>query len=263
MVNFCTLFSGSSGNSTYISDGETKVLVDAGKSGHTIEESLEEIGSSIKDINAILISHEHIDHVRGAGILARRHNIPIYANQNTWQAMNNVIGKIDDKLVKIFKTDCDFEIGTIGIRAFETPHDACESVGFNFYIGSKKVTTATDIGHISEGLLNNLKNSNVLLIESNHDVEMVKVSRYPYYLKQRILGDKGHLSNESTGNLLCELVNYGVSRVLLGHLSKENNFPELCYRAVADVLESRNIKVGRDMKIEVALRDKHSNMYAV
>lgn len=263
MINFCTLFSGSSGNCTYVSNGRTKVLVDAGKSGCAVEKSLKNIGCSIEEIDAILVTHEHYDHVKGVGILSRKHNIPVYANKSTWKAMSYIVGKIDESDIKVFDTNKDFEIGTIGIKAFDIPHDASEPVGFNFHIGDKKLTSVTDIGHINDTLFNNLKNSDVILIEANHDVEMVKVCRYPYYLKQRILGDKGHLSNESAGNLICDLINYGVSRVLLGHLSKENNFPELCHKAISNILESKNIKVGKDIKIEVAQRDCESTIYAV
>lgn len=263
MINFCTLFSGSSGNCIFLSNKKTKLLIDAGTSGKAVVTSLNRIGHKIEDIDAILVTHEHSDHTRGIGILSRRYNIPIYANKRTWQAMGQIVGDINSENIKVFNTNQTFEVGDIGVKPFDIPHDASEPVGFNFYIGSKKVTSATDIGHISESLFENLKNSDVLLIESNHDVEMVKVSRYPYFLKQRILGDKGHLSNESAGDLLCKLVNHGISKVLLGHLSKENNFPELCYRSVANILESEKIKIGKDIEIEVALRDRESKIYAV
>lgn len=263
MINFCTLFSGSSGNSIFITDQKTKILIDAGKSGKDIETALKKVGHSAGEIDAILVTHEHSDHVRGVGILSRKHNIPVYANENTWDAMKSSIGNIKDENIKHFENNQKFNIGDICINAFDIPHDAASPVGYNFYIGNKKVTTATDIGHINSKLFDNLKNSDILLIESNHDVEMVKVCNYPYFLKRRILGDHGHLSNETTGKLLCKLAKLGLNKVLLGHLSKENNFPELCYQAVVNALESENIKVGRDIKIEVALRDKESTIYAV
>ena len=263
MINFCTLFSGSSGNCVFISDQKTKILIDAGRSGKDIETTLQKIGNRADEINAILVTHEHTDHTKGIGVLSRRHNIPIYANRNTWDAMKGTIGKVNEENVRCFSTGEEFEIGNIGVKAFDIPHDAVEPVAYNFYIGSKKVTSATDIGHIDEKLVDNLKNSEILLIESNHDVEMVKVSGYPYYLKQRILGDRGHLSNETTGKLLCDLIKHGVNKVLLGHLSRENNFPELAYKAVSNILESKGIKVGKDIKLEVALRDRESTVYAV
>lgn len=263
MINFCSFFSGSSGNCIFISDQKTNILVDAGVSGRTIEASLDSYGYSAKDVDAILITHEHTDHIKGVGVLSRKYNIPVYANKKTWESMMPLVGCIDTQNIKKFKTNSQFEIGNIGIKAFDIPHDAAEPVGFNFFVKGKKITTATDIGHVNKGLIENLKHSDILLVESNHDVEMVKVSRYPYFLKQRILGDNGHLSNESTGNLLCELVEHGVNKVLLGHLSKENNFPELCYQAVSNILSSKNIKVGKDIKMEVAKRDCASTMYAV
>lgn len=263
MINFCTLFSGSSGNCTFITDQKTKILIDAGKSGILIEASLKKIGCNIRDIDAILVTHEHIDHIKGIGVLSRKYDIPVYANKKTWEAMSSIVGEINDTNVKVFKTNEMFEIGDMAIKPFDIPHDAAEPVGFSFYIGTKKITTATDIGHVNDNLFGNLKNSDILLIESNHDIEMVKACRYPYYLKQRILGDRGHLSNEATGKLLCNLANYKLSKVLLGHLSKENNFPELCYKAVSNILESSNIKIGKDIKLEVALREKESTMYAI
>ena len=263
MINFCSFFSGSSGNCIFITNQHTKILVDAGVSGKTIEESLDNVGYNVNEIDAILVTHEHTDHVRGVGILSRKHNIPVYANKKTWDAMRGSIGEVKEENIKYFNTNKDFEIGKIGVKAFNIPHDAAEPVGFSFYIDSKKVTSATDIGHINKKLIANLKNSDILLLESNHDVEMVKVSRYPYFLKQRILGDNGHLSNESAGKLLCELINHGVDKVLLGHLSKENNFPELCYQAVINVLGTKDIKVGKDIKLEVARRDRQSTMYAI
>lgn len=263
MINFCTFYSGSSGNCTFITDKKTKLLIDVGVSGKTVEKSFQDIGYKAEDVDGILITHEHIDHIRGVGILSRKHNIPIYANKSTWEAMKSVIGEIKDNNIKYFNTNESFEIGDIGIKAFDIPHDAKEPVGYSFYIDKKKVTTATDIGHINEKLIDNLKNSDILLLESNHDIEMVKASRYPYFLKQRILGDNGHLSNDNAGKLLCKLINHGVNKVILGHLSKENNFPELCYRSVANILESDNIKIGKDIKMEVALRNSHSTMYAV
>lgn len=263
MINFCSLFSGSSGNSIFIKGKKTKVLIDAGKSGCSIETALKKINFDISDIDAILVTHEHSDHTRGIGILSRKYNIPVYANENTWNSMTDTTGEIDNLNKKTFKTNEEFEIGDIGINTFNIPHDASEPVGFNFFIGSKKVTVATDIGHINDDLFNNLKNSDILLIESNHDTELVKVCKYPYFLKRRILGNHGHLSNEAAGSLLCELINYGVNKVLLGHLSKENNFPELCYSAVKNILESKDIKIGKDIKIEVAPRDRTSTMYAI
>lgn len=263
MINFCSFYSGSSGNCIFLSDQKTNILIDAGVSGKTIEASLKNIGHEAHAISAIMVTHEHSDHIRGIGVLSRKHNIPVYANKNTWAAMKDAVGEIKEENIRVFETNKHFEIGDIGVKAFDIPHDAVEPVGYSFCINGKKVTSATDIGHINSDLIENLKNSDILLLESNHDVEMVKSSRYPYFLKQRILGDNGHLSNESAGSLLCELIEYGVDKVLLGHLSKENNFPELCYQAVANVLATNKIKIGKDIKVEVARRDCSSTMYAV
>ena len=196
MIKLASLYSGSSGNAIYITNNNTNILVDSGLSGKRIEESIAYVGGCMQDIHGILISHEHTDHILGAGILSRRYNIPIYANNKTWNAMRSNLKKIPDGCIRTFRTGECFEIGDITVRSFPTPHDAAEPVGFNFECGNKKVTVATDIGHIHDELLANLEGSDLILIESNHDVQMLKVGRYPWPLKQRILGDSGHLCNE-------------------------------------------------------------------
>ena len=260
MIKFCTLFSGSSGNCIFISTDKSKILVDAGMSLKKITEALETMGENPCELDAVLISHEHIDHIRGAGILSRKLNIPIYANSNTWNAMKSAIGNIKDENIKCFDTEEGFEIKDIFIKPFSIPHDAVEPVGFNFFACEKKVTVATDIGHVTTGLINALDESDFVLLEANHDREMVKVSSYPWNLKQRILGDDGHLSNEMAGKVVAHLAEKGTKMFMLGHLSKENNFPELAFQTVSNELAKKKIKAGTDVFLEVALRDRASSM---
>ena len=256
MIKFCSLYSGSSGNAIFISDGKTKILIDTGLSGKRIFEALATIGEKPSELSAVLVSHEHSDHIRGVGIVSRKVDVPIYANQSTWEAMEQSIGPVNLKNKMYFDTGKEFEIGNIVIKAFPIPHDAAEPVGFNFFIGNRKITTATDIGHMNRELLSHIEGSDLLLIESNHDVEMLKVGPYPWSLKKRILGDLGHLSNEMAGKVVAYLAEKGTRNFLLGHLSRENNFPELAYETVRNILREKNIDIEKDIRLSVALRDR-------
>ncbi|HEX3028814.1 MAG TPA: MBL fold metallo-hydrolase [Clostridia bacterium] len=256
MIKFCSLFSGSSGNSLYISDNKTNVLIDAGLSGKRIIEALHSIGEKPSELSAILVTHEHSDHTRGVGIVSRKFDIPIYANENTWRAMELELGPLGAENKMLFETGKEFNIGDIKVKPFAIPHDAAEPVGFNFFISDRKITTATDIGHITRPLLECLEMSDLLLLESNHDIEMLKVGPYPWHLKKRIMGDHGHLSNEMAGKVITYMAEKGTKKFLLGHLSKENNFPELAYRTVCNALHEKEISAEGDVMLEVALRDR-------
>lgn len=256
MIKFCSLFSGSSGNAIFFRTEKTKILIDAGLSGKKIAQGLASICESPSELNAILISHEHIDHIKGAGILSRRYNIPIYANRGTWESMDGLIGPVAVDNTGFFDTGIEFEIGDVCIKSFPIPHDAAEPVGFNLFAGNKKVTIATDIGHINTVLMNCLEMSELILLESNHDTEMLKVGSYPWSLKKRISGGMGHLSNDMAGKVICRLAEKGTRRFMLGHLSRENNFPELAYQTVYNALCESKMEVGRDILLEVAARDR-------
>lgn len=260
MVKFCSLYSGSSGNCLYISDGNTKLLIDAGVSAKKVVEALHSIGEKPSELSAILVSHEHSDHTRGVGIISRKFNIPIYANESTWGMMEKEVGPVNVENRLYFSTGMEFELGNISVKTFSIPHDASDPVGFNFFVSGRKITTATDIGHITKSLLNNLYMSDLILLESNHDIEMLKVGPYPWNLKKRILGDMGHLSNEMAGKVVAHLAENGTKRFLLGHLSKENNFPELAYQTVFNALAEKKICVGIDVTLDVVLRDRAGNL---
>ena len=263
MIKLCSLFSGSSGNCIFISSNNTRILLDAGLSGKRIQLALKEIGEEPCNIDAIIISHEHSDHIKGAGILSRRFDIPIYANQNTWRAMESELGQIKSENRMEFNVDNIFNIKDIAIRAFSIPHDASDTVGFNFMAENKMITTATDIGHMNEELIKNLENSELVFLESNHDVEMLKMGSYPYYLKRRILGDYGHLCNDIAGEIAVHLVRKGTKKIVLGHLSHENNFPQLAYKTVYNCLQENNIIVGKEVTLDVALRDRVGQMMEI
>lgn len=254
MLIFTSLISGSSGNSSYVSDGKTHILIDCGMSGKQLLESLTQIGISPNQLDALLITHEHTDHTKGAGVVARRYGIPVYATAGTHSAMN--IGSIPDSQIKIIDTNNDFEIGTIGIQAFDIPHDAANPVGYSFYIDGKKVSLATDIGHMHKSLIEQIMKSNMVLLESNHDVDMLQFGPYPFPLKQRILSDIGHLSNENAAKTALQLVNSGTEHIMLGHLSKENNHPEIAMMETYNTLTFAGVNVGTDVTLQVADRYK-------
>lgn len=270
MIDFCSLFSGSSGNCIFVATANTKLLIDAGVSGSKITNAMQQIGENPEELAGILITHEHIDHVRAAGILCRKYGTPIYCNQATWEAMQGSIGKVPDQKIMLFDTYEEFAIGDLYIRAFDIPHDAAEPVGFNIYKKTasedkieKVVTIATDLGHISGELLENLKGSSLILLESNHDVEMLKVGPYPYELKKRIQSDVGHLSNDGASDVVTYLFERGTKRFVLGHLSKENNYPELALLTTENKLKQKNICNGKDVLIEIASRSKPGRVISV
>lgn len=259
MLNFCSLYSGSSGNCLFVESQNTKILVDCGTSGKKIVEGLQSIDKKIEDIDAILVTHEHSDHIQSLGMISKKYNIPVYANLETWKAMSAQAEKITSDNHKEFINDNNFEIGNLLIHPFSTPHDAANPCGFNIINGNKKISIATDLGHMQNDIFNNLKESSFILLESNYDPEILKVSKYPFLLKQRISGPHGHLSNSTTGKTIAALMNYDLKTVMLGHLSKENNFPELAYQTVAEELINQN-KDMNTISLSVANRSMPSKI---
>ena len=231
MFKFCNLYSGSSGNCSLVETENTKILVDAGVTSKKIREGLETIGKSINQIDAVIITHEHSDHVKGLQVLCKNNNIPIYANSHTFSMMKQVI---PEEQKKYFNTNEYFEIKDLRIYPFSIPHDAADPCGFSIYHDKNKISIATDIGHMEDKIIDNLAGSDYILLESNYEPNMLKCSRYPYQLKKRILGENGHLSNEDAANTISTLVKLGVSNFSLGHLSEENNLPELAYQTVME-----------------------------
>ncbi|MCT4594306.1 MAG: MBL fold metallo-hydrolase [Anaeromicrobium sp.] len=262
---FCSLASGSSGNCQYIASEDTHILVDAGLSGKKIKECMDSIGKEIEKIQAILVTHEHSDHTKGIGILSRRYNIPIYANEKTWNEIMGKIGKVDEENIKVFNTGEEFLINDVKVKPYEVSHDAADPVAYSFFRNDTKITIATDLGHVCDNIKNEIRDSDLLLLESNHDVEMLKMGSYPWFLKKRVMGDQGHISNEVAGETIAEILesNGYIGHVLLGHLSRENNFPELAYQTVKNILEDKKIKIGKDITIDLTYRDRISKVYEV
>ena len=262
MLKFCSLYSGSSGNSLFVQSNNTKLLIDCGTSAKKIENALESIDIDITDIDAILVTHEHSDHVQGLGTISKKHDIPVFANFETWNAMKTQKDKISNSNIKIFENDTEFQIGNLQIFPFSTPHDAANPCGFSICNGTKKISIATDLGHITENIYTNIKDSKFMLLEANYEPEILKVSNYPYALKQRIAGPHGHLSNIDAGQTVSNLFGKELKEVMLGHLSKENNFPEMAYKTVLEQLIHNNIDTN-DIKISVASRFNPSSTITI
>ena len=256
-MKLMTISSGSSGNSSYVGTDNTTILVDVGNSMKNIVSALEGIGISGKDVDAILITHEHIDHIKGLGILARKYNVPIYATYGTIDGIMTFksLGTFDYNLFHPIKNDASFEIGDITINTRSISHDANDPTCYNFTDGKSKISIATDFGTYDSFMVDFLSESDAMVIESNHDVRMLEVGPYPFPLKQRILSDKGHISNETSGRLIKQLLNNHLKHISLGHLSDKNNYPDLAYETVKQEI-SDNIFTDdvRDFGLTVAPR---------
>lgn len=261
---FCPLRSGSSGNALFVQAGRTRVLVDAGLSGRTTEALLCQIGASPDTLAAILVSHEHSDHIQGVGVLSRRYDVPVFATEGTWRAMEQKpgISGIALKNRRALSEDASFYIDDLGVTPFSIPHDAAEPVGFSLYFGGRKLCVATDLGHIEKRWLQALSGANLVLLESNHDHAMLSTSaRYPATLKRRILGRTGHLSNDDCGKALLALAKEGLRHVILGHMSAETNTPELALQTVCEALLAEGIRPNDDIRVDLARRDRLGDVY--
>ena len=241
-MTFCTLASGSSGNATYVGFSGKHYLVDAGLTGKKTVEALKKIG--VDKLHGIFITHEHSDHISGAGVLARRFKLDVYAPALTWRFLmrHGKIGPILDRQVKIIEPGHSLHIDGVLVKAFNVPHDATCPVGYSFTGGSNKIAIATDLGRVTEEVKCEMENAKLILIESNHDPEMLQKGRYPADLKQRVASVRGHLSNARAGMLLADVVVPNYTIAFLAHLSEENNNPMLAYDTVSRVLDVNGVK---------------------
>ena len=260
-MKFCSIASGSSGNCIYVGSGSTNILVDAGVSAKRIENGLSEIGIHPDSIQGILITHEHSDHVSGLGVFARRYNIPIYATYETIVAIRSSKGLSDipDQLYHSVYPNETFFINDIMVEPYSTSHDACNPVCYTLKSEGQKIGIATDLGKYDDYVLSKLESSDLLYVEANHDVNMLMVGKYPYFLKQRILGDKGHLSNDTSADMISKLIHPNLKNIILAHLSKENNYEELAYETVCCELINRGRSFPAE-NISVAHRDRISEL---
>ncbi len=259
---FCSLYSGSSGNALFCQYGDTRLLIDAGKTGKNLEEALGKIGVPPETLSGILITHEHSDHILGAGVMARRFHLPLYATQETWRAMAGKTGRIPGELIRTVQSGKDFWLGEIGVEPFSIPHDAADPVGYRLWGGNISISTATDLGEFTDDVYDHIAGSTMVLLESNHDPDMLRANpHYNAQLKARILGDHGHLSNEACAGALLRLISGGTRHLLLGHLSGENNTPALARRVSETAMLREGISPGQDVLLSVALRDETGDIY--
>lgn len=262
-MRICSIASGSSGNCIYAGDENTHLLVYTGISKKRVEEGLLSLGIKGEELSGILITHEHIDHIQGLGVFSRKYEIPVYATKGTIEGIKGTasLGKIPEGLLKEIVIDEKFRLGGMEILPFAISHDAREPSGYRIENGKKAVAVATDLGAYDDYTVRRLKNLNGVVLEANHDIHMLEVGPYPYPLKRRVMGERGHLSNELSGRLLCDILHDGLQYVILGHLSKENNYPELAYETVKlEITLGNNPYKGEDIPMMVAKRDMVSDV---
>lgn len=265
-MRLCSIASGSSGNCIYVGSDATHLLMDVGISGKRIEAGVAELGLRLSEIDGIFITHEHTDHISGLGVIARKYGIPIYGTRGTIAAIRQTqsLGNIDEELFHYIKADEKCTVKDVTIYPIRTSHDAAEPVAYRISHGQQRMAIITDLGCYNDYTVECLKNLDVLYLEANHDIHMLQVGPYPYYLKQRILSEKGHLSNESAGKMLSRLLHDKMQAVMLGHLSKENNLPELAYESVrVEITMSDAPYNGNDFPLYVAKRSDVSQMIEI
>ncbi|MCH5250526.1 MAG: MBL fold metallo-hydrolase [Lachnospiraceae bacterium] len=265
-MRLCSIASGSSGNCVYVGSDTTHLLIDVGISAKRIEAGAATLGLKLSEIDGIFITHEHSDHIKGLGVISRKYGIPIYATAGTINEIRQTssLGEIDDSLFCSILPDQKYIIKDMTLYPMRTSHDAAEPVAYKITHDKKKVGIVTDLGCYNDYTIECMKDLDAIYLEANHDINMLQVGSYPYYLKQRILGEKGHLSNEAAGKLLCRLFNDHIEAVMLAHLSKENNLPELAYEAVKlELIMSDSGYKDGDFPIHVAKRSEVSDMVEI
>lgn len=257
-LRFTVLASGSTGNATIVQSEDAMILIDAGLSARKLEQLMKSRQVEPTSLDAILVTHEHSDHIKGLGAIARKYELPIYANEATWEEMNKHVGEIAEDKRKVLPTGGSVEfggpLGRLRAESYAISHDAAEPVGYCLYNGNSKLSLVTDLGYMSDKVKEQVAGSDVLVLESNHDIEMLRVGRYPWNIKRRILGDLGHLSNEAAGEALCELMADRTQRVYLAHLSLDHNQMDLAKLTVNSILENRGFFFKRD---EFAIKETY------
>lgn len=262
MLELCTLASGSSGNSLLVTDGTTHILIDAGISCRRICTALQGLGVAPGQLSGILITHEHTDHVAGVATLVKRFSLPIYTSDGTAQALCRRVA-VPQELIHTIRPGDSLDLGTLAVESFPTPHDTAQSVGYTVSAGGRKAAVVTDLGYVTHAVERGIQGAHLLLAEANYEPEWLQSGPYPYFLKARIQGERGHLSNRAGAELACLGAEAGAATVVLAHLSKENNTPQRAYDTVRSALERQGAVIGRDVCLEVAPRDCTGTTYTV
>lgn len=263
-LRFCSISSGSKGNCYVVMADETVFLIDAGISGKKIFEGLRELNIAPEEVSAVLVTHEHSDHTKGIKMVCKKGpNAKVYANQGTWDQI--VEERFEDRHCP-FVSDEPFYMGNIEVKPFKIYHDAVDPVGFTITYKGRRLSVLTDTGCITKGIYNEIKNSDLVVLESNHEVNILKVCSYPYKTKMRILGDLGHLSNETCAKCIVNLVGKDGGKhktFLLAHLSKENNTPEMALLTSKNALEENGLFTPENVELDVLRQDVQSYIYNV
>ncbi|MGM0901520.1 MAG: MBL fold metallo-hydrolase [Bacillota bacterium] len=248
-LHFSVLASGSTGNAIYVETEDQRFLVDAGLSGKQMDALFQQIGREMKNLSGILVTHEHSDHIKGIGIVARKYKLPIYANEKTWNAMNGLIGEVPVEQKFTFGMETVKSFGSLDIESFGVSHDAAEPMFYVFHHEGKKLVLITDTGYVSDRMKGIISNADVYVFESNHDVQMLRMGRYPWNIKRRILGDYGHVSNEDAAIAMSEVIGDNTKQIYLAHLSADNNMKDLARMAVSQTLEGQGIRAGEQFNL--------------
>lgn len=262
-IKFISLASGSSGNCYYLGTDKHGILIDAGIGIRTIKKELKEINVSLNNVCAVFITHDHADHIKAVGHLGEKYNIPVYSTKEIHEGINKsycMTEKLSTSVHYINK-DEPMKIDEFKISAFEVPHDGTDNVGYCIEIGDKIFSFLTDLGHITETAAHYICKANYLILEANYDLEMLRMGPYPKYLKERISGPNGHMSNTDTADFLAENINENLKYIWLCHLSKDNNHPELAYKTVEWKLKSKGVIVGKDVQLIALKRSSPSDFY--
>ncbi|KRM12620.1 MBL fold metallo-hydrolase [Paucilactobacillus suebicus] len=262
-LHYSILASGSTGNVTYLETPEHKILIDAGLSGKKIQGLMEKIGRSLTDVDALFVTHEHTDHIKGVGVLARKYGMNVYANHGTWDAMSSKIGKVPVEQQHILEPGKTLSMGDMDVESFAVSHDAAEPQFYQVHHDGKTFCDLTDTGYVSDRVEQTIKDADAYLIECNHDMEMLRMGPYAWPLKQRILGDEGHLSNEDGANTMMSVIGNQTKQIFLGHRSQENNMRSLAHLTVTTMMEQHDFGVDHDFHLHDTEPDAPTKLYTL
>jgi phosphoribosyl 1,2-cyclic phosphodiesterase len=262
-LNFCSLSSGSNGNCYYLGNEFHGILIDAGISASSIRKFLKNMGISMQTIMGVLITHNHIDHIKGLEVLTRKNSLPAFTTHKVWKSILTPQKKISPDCIREIPLMQKFHLAGFDIEAFPVCHDAPETIGFHICAGDKKITIVTDLGHICQTAAPYIKAANLLVIESNYDEQMLVNGKYPHYLKARIQSDHGHLGNHQTSAFLADIISDNLSNICLAHLSKNNNSPEMVLQTLQQTFSERGIILNGQQRISILNRNTPTDIISL